>query len=214
MADYMPIVDIASPYHECAIVKCFQRNACLRWYDISREIETLGFTITHFNVHPKENTYGIKLLSAIRDTRLVVVFYCHHVKSTLEKVIQQQLILHTDKVIIITETHNTLRHMEAFTKFTINDTDGMIQHIQEILKTREEENPECRYEETSQPPTRRPITKPVSHETKLKELIPPITNINFDTVQPSGFIHAETLDADNNGNRGIYVLRSGCFPKG
>jgi hypothetical protein len=65
MADNMPIVDIASTYHECAIVKCFHRNACLRLYDISREIETLGFTIKHFNVHPKENTYGIKLLSAI-----------------------------------------------------------------------------------------------------------------------------------------------------
>ena len=214
MADYMPLVDIPSRCQECVIVKCFQRNACLRLYDISKEIETLGFMIRHFDVHPRENTYGIKLLSAIREKRLVVVFYCHHVKSTLEKVIQQQLIPHRDKVIIITETRSTLRHMETFTKFTINDTEGMIQHIQEILKPREEEIPECRYEDTSQPPERRPIRKPVSHENFLMELIPPITNNKHDTVQPSGFIHAETLDADNNGNRGIYVLRSGCFPKG
>jgi hypothetical protein len=74
-----------------------------------------------------------------------VVFYCDHVKSTLEKEIKQQLVPHRDKVIIITENHKTHRHMETFTKFTINDTDGMMQHIQEILKTREEENPECRY---------------------------------------------------------------------
>jgi hypothetical protein len=94
--------------------------------------------------------------------------------------------------------------METFTKFTINDTKGMRQHIQEILKTREKKDPECRYEETSQ----------LSHETNLKELFPPFTHIKLDTVQPSGFIHAETLDADNNENRGIYVLRSGCFPKG
>lgn len=212
MADYMPLVDIPSPSHECVIVKCFQRNECLRSYEISREIKTLGFMIRHFDVHHRENSYGIKLLSAIRDKRLVVVFYCQHVKSTLESVIKQHLIPHRDKVIIITETHITLRHMETFTKFTINDTDAMIQHIQEILETCEQETPE-RYEDTPQPPERRHITKPVSHETNLKELIPHITDNKIDTVQSSGFIHAETLDADNNGNRGIYVLRSACLPK-
>jgi hypothetical protein len=31
----------------------------------------------------------------------------------------------------------------------------MRQHIQEILKTREKKDPECRYEETSQLPERR-----------------------------------------------------------
>lgn len=214
MAYYMPLVDILSPRHECVIVKCSQRNPCLRSNEISREIETLGFMISNFEVHPRENTFGIKLLSAIRDKRLVVVFHCHHVKSTLENIIKQHLIPHSDKVVIITETHYTLRHMETFTQFTINDTDAMIQHIQEILKPCEEENSECSHEYTPQPPERRPITKPVSHETDLKELIPPTTNIKPDTVQPSGFIHAETLDADNNENRGIYVLRSGCFPKG
>ena len=214
MADYMPLIDIPSPCDECVIVKCFQKNECLRSYEISREIETLGFMIKRFDVHPREKTFGIKLLSATREKRLVVVFYCDHVKSTLEKEIKQQLIPHRDKVIIITENHKTHRHMETFTKFTINDTKGMRQHIQEILKTLEKKDPECRYEDTSPLPERRPIGKPVSRETNLKELIPPFTNIKLDTVQPSGFIHAETLDADNNRNRGIYVLRSGCFPKG
>jgi hypothetical protein len=86
--------------------------------------------------------------------------------------------------------------------------------IKEILKTLEKKDPECRYEDTSPLPERRPIGKPVSHETNLKELFPPFTHIKLDTVQPSDFIHAETLDADNNENRGIYILRSGCFPKG
>jgi hypothetical protein len=74
-----------------------------------------------------------------------------HVKLVflwVEKEIKQQLVPHRDKVIIITENHKTHRHMETFTKFTINDTKGMRQHIQEILKTREKKDPECRYEET------------------------------------------------------------------
>jgi hypothetical protein len=54
--------------------------------------------IKRFDVHPREKTFGIKLLNATREKRLVVVFYCDHVKSTLEKEIKQQLIPHRDKV--------------------------------------------------------------------------------------------------------------------
>ena len=64
MADYMTLVDIPSQCDECVIVKCFQKNECLRSYEISREIETLGFMMKHFDVHPREKTFGIKLLSA------------------------------------------------------------------------------------------------------------------------------------------------------
>jgi hypothetical protein len=73
--------------------------------------------------------------------------------------------------------------METFTKFTINDTDGMMQHIQEILKTREKKDPECRYEDTSQLPERRPIGKPVSHETNSKELFGKMLIVELPTLR-------------------------------
>ena len=191
--------------HDALLVKC-SNEKCLRISEISSELISTGLTFTSYDGTTKHNS--LDLLSYVSNARFVLVFYCNNLKSSLEKVLQRELISHKNKIILITKTTGPLRNVGEFKRFTEVESTGIIQYIQQTIDSEQE-----RYQAIPQLPNRRPILQLRSQQTVPKEVDDHKLTLTVEDV-PSGFINAESFDYSENGHRGIHILQNICLPKG
>ncbi|XP_063441987.1 uncharacterized protein LOC134722309 [Mytilus trossulus] len=211
MAEYL-----ALPCYDGTIVKCSNNESCLHAVTVRKELETFGLTTTNYEINPRQPGYSVALLSIVKDSKFVLVFYCTHLKSSLERILKKDLISFHSKVIIIAKSTDRLRKLTDFTRFTVFESNKIIQHIQQIVDMTDQDRYPSIDQLVDYPLLPKRQKKPYTEQTNVKQLDTAPTQDNFEfttNIVPSGFIHAETFDTSDTGNRGTHVLRSSCIPK-
>lgn len=212
MAEYL-----ALPCDDGTVVKCSNNESCLHAVTVRKELETFGLTTTNYEINQRQPGYSVALLSIVKDSKFVLVFYCTHLKSSLERILKKDLISFRSKVIIVAKSTDRLRKLTDFTRFTVFESNKIIQHIQQIVDMTDQD----RYPSIDQlidyPLLPQRKKKPYTEQTNVKQLDTSPTQDKFEfttNIVPSGFIHADTFDTSDTENRGTHVLRSSCIPKG
>ncbi|XP_076110877.1 uncharacterized protein LOC143079424 [Mytilus galloprovincialis] len=209
--------NFALPYYDGTIVKCSNNESCLHAVPVRKKLETVGFTTTDYEINQCQPVLSLALLSTVKDSKFVLVFYCNHVKSSLEKILKPDLKSFRSKVIIVAKSTDRLRKLTDFTRFTVFESNKIIQHIQQIVdKTDQDRYPSIDQLHADPPSIPQRTKKPYTEQTNVKKLdtSPTLDKLEFSTnIVPSGFIHADTFDTSDTENRGTHVLRSSCIPK-
>ncbi|CAC5409130.1 ABL1 [Mytilus coruscus] len=209
--------NFALPCPDGTIVKCSNEESCLHAVSVRKQLETTGLITTYYEINPRQPGYSVALLSIVKDSKFVLVFYCDHVKSSLERILKQDLKSFLSKVIIVARSTDRLRNLKDFIRFSVFDSDKIIQHIQQIVDmTDQDRYPSIDQLHADPPSIPQRMRKSYTEQTKVKKLdtSPTLDKFQFTTnTVPSGFIHADTFDTSDTGNRGTHVLRSSCIPK-
>ncbi|CAG2248284.1 unnamed protein product [Mytilus edulis] len=211
MAEYL-----ALPCDDGTVVKCSNNESCLHAVTVRKELETFGLTTTNYEINPRQPGYSVALLSIVKDSKFVLVFYCTHLKSSLERILKKDLMSFRSKVIIVAKSTDRLRKLTDFTRFTVFESNKIIQHIQQIVDMTDQDRYPSIDQLVDYPLLPQRKKKPYTEQTNVKQLDTSPTQDKFEfttNIVPSGFIHADTFDTSDTGNRGTHVLRSSCIPK-